>query len=964
MDPRWHLVGAVGVLTLSLPCAGYSAMRYLADFEKGGGLGAYAGLEAPRADARVEPGGPDGTGHCLRVWASVPSASCACELRLPVTVEKNLTLAFDHREEIEEGCEGAYLGLSFFVGDEQWFWASDEFSGKWRRVELPIGDLTSSSGKKVTPGLGISRIQLYGRVKDKTAVRGETKAKMTVWFDNICLRVVPRQGRLTARARVSYANPPMFDWPRPRGACAQRLQYSTDPGFLPEKTVTAQSAVNFHTPAAPIEPASYYWRVWSSDDLVEGWSDIERVDIPPEAHRFVTGATPVVALAEKARPRLLEWARMKEGSLTDPRRGELLKSAKKLFGRGVPEHPGPHVPGDPRWPTWIEWYGKVAGGITGGTGRRLEDLGRAAMVTGDAEAIGWARELALKACEWDPEGGSAMSRGDIGAHHLLRGLNWCYDASRGAMSAGERERVASIIARRAEQFYARLNPFRHGEANNHAWLQALGLAESGIVLLGDHPAAGAWTECVRQLFVGRFLPCLGYQGDNNEGISYWDYGLSFIVEYADMLRATCGIDLYEHPWLRQTARFPMYCAPPNAWAVSFADTGMPNHGTRGPACASRVRDLALRTRDPYALWYSGGREPVGGIVPRAPVDLPQSIHYRHIGVAIFNTSLADGREGVTVAMHSGRYQAGHQHADQNSFVIHAYGGKLAIDGGYYDWYGSPHFKEYSMQTLAHNTLLVNGAGQAACTEGADGRITEWSDSADYGYVVGDASDPEIYRGALRQFERRILFLKPGFVVIHDVVASRGEPAAYDWLLHAIVPIRADAGGTFQIECPEAALRGRFLLPSRIVPEVTTGFPVEPVNRYSRDPVPGDKYFPEWILHARPADASGDQEFLVAMQVQRLGERPGAVAVIEPASAQNAHAARITCGDGAHVVLFRKRGASGPMRCGDVETDGACAAVALDSDGRPRGGFRSGGSYLRHGGRPLIGGAHDVSAAVP
>ncbi len=34
-----------------------------------------------------------------------------------------------------------------------------------------------------------------------------------------------------------------------------------------------------------------------------------------------------------------------------------------------------------------------------------------------------AQEMALDACEWDPEGGSAMRRGDIGAHHLLRGLN-------------------------------------------------------------------------------------------------------------------------------------------------------------------------------------------------------------------------------------------------------------------------------------------------------------------------------------------------------------------------------------------------------------------------------------------------------------------------------------------------------------------------------------------------------------
>jgi hypothetical protein len=152
----------------------------------------------------------------------------------------------------------------------------------------------------------------------------------------------------------------------------------------------------------------------------------------------------------------------------------------------------------------------------------------------------------------------------------------------------------------------------------------------------------------------------------------------------------------------------MYCAPPGAWAVSFADTAKPNHGVRGPAEQRQVRDLAVRTRDPYALWYAGATNAVDGLVPKPPTDLPQSIHYRHIGWVIFNTSLADGLENSTFAMRSGPFYAGHQHDDQNGFVIHAYGEKLAIDSGYYDWWGSPHFKGYSTLTRAHNTLLVNG----------------------------------------------------------------------------------------------------------------------------------------------------------------------------------------------------------------------------------------------------------------
>jgi hypothetical protein len=619
----------------------------------------------------------------------------------------------------------------------------------------------------------------------------------------------------------------------------------------------------------------------------------------------------------------------------------------------VPEHPGPHVPGDPRWPTWIDWYGKVAGGITGGTGRRLEQLGRFAMLTGDPRVTEWAKQLALEACRWDPEGGSAERYGDIGAHHLLRGLNWCYDACRETLSAEEEQRLRAVIVQRAEQFYRRLNPFRGSEANNHAWLQAFGLAEAGIVLLGEHEAAGEWAEYVRQLYLGRFLCCLGLQGDNNEGISYWGYGLGFIVGYADMMRAVSGIDLYRHPWLSQTARFPMYSAPPGAWAVSFADSGKPNHSVRGPAETRWVRELALRTRDPYALWYAGDREPIGDLAPKPPVDLAPSIHYRHIGWVIFNTSLVDGNEAATVALHSGRYFAGHQHPDQNGFVIHAYGEKLAIDGGYYDWYGSPHFKAYSMTTLAHNTLLVDGAGQAVCKTGADGRIVRYFDAPGYGYTVGDASAPGVYEGRLQRFDRRVLFIKPGFVVVHDLVGSH-QAARYDWMLHAVTPIETDSSGaSFRIALPRAALKGRFLAPAGLALSVSSGFPVEPVDGYSTRPVPADKYVPEWHLYATPPRPAEREEFVAAMQIQRLAAPAEAEATIEAVEATGAHGVRLRRDDRTHLILLRRADAEGPLRGDGLETDGEAAAVEIGPDGSLVRAMAIGARRLDYHGRTLV-----------
>ena len=970
----------VAIVLSGIGSQALGAEIFTIDFEQGNAMSAYGRLDKRRVEAAIVEPGPDGKGHCLRIHNPTPSTACPLVVKGPIEVRKNLILSFYHREEIEPGYEGAYLGMSWFVGKKQGFWSSDKFSSEWRHAQVQIGKLRGSWGFTMRPGLVLSRVQLYGRVKEKTKVRTATRARMTVWFDNIRLYTGFPERALAERTRDSYSNPPLFNWPKLDEEGAQKLQYSRDQSFPANASVTIDLERNYYTPPQPMDPGLWYWRVWSSDELSEGWSDVERVTVLPEAHRFVTKPVDVEELASKPRPRLLEYAKIGQPEVTAERKAQLIKSAKRVrdtptstyravtgnvpapekeyagpdgkrvvLGRtGIHVHPGVHVKGDPRWPTWIDWYGRVAGRITSGTGRRLQYMGQYAMLTQDPQVIQWAKEMAIMACMWDPKAGSAMRRGDIGAHHLLRGLNWCYDACRDHMTEQERTLLNNTIVERASQFYNRLNPFRGHEANNHAWLQAFGVGEAGLALLGDYDQAAEWAEYVRQLYVGRFLCCLGYQGDNNEGLSYWSYGLMFIVEYADMMKAVCGIDLYEHPWLKQTARFPMYCAPPNAWGVSFGDSGKPNHGIRGPAAIRQVRKLAIRTRDPYTLWYSGARDPVDGIAPRPPVDLTPSIHYRHIGWVVFNTSLVDGREGVTVAMHSGTYYAGHQHPDQNSFVVNAYGDKLAIDGGYYDWYGSPHFKAYSMTTLAHNTLLVNGQGQAACKHGADGRVAAYLDSPGYGYTVGDAADPEIYKGLLKRFDRRILFIKPGFVVIHDLVASAKEPARYDWMLHAIVPIKTDqADKAFAIECEQAALRGRFFCPADVELEVKTGFPVEPVNGYSTDPVPANKYFPEWHLYATPAKPAVEAEFLAAMQIQRLGPEADPVAQIESPPAENAHAVRFKCGDRTHVVMSRPRGAGGIMRCEGLQCDGEAAAVELAADGQIKRAFAAKATFLRY-----------------
>lgn len=913
----------VVLITLIVALPSYAQDVFVYDFEQGDDLALYDNLVFSGIEATVVAGGPDGAGHCLKYANTAPSTQAPLRINREMILEKNLTLSFDHRETIEDGKSASYLGILFYDSAGKQFFGSDKFSDEWKHAVVPVGTLHSPNEGTLELHKVLSSLHLYARSE------GTTKASMTVWIDNIRLSMTIPESKLMENVYKSNANPPLLNW-GPRESSG-RLQYSQDPTFPEAATVTVECEHNFYTPPAPIAPGRWYWRVWTSSELSERWSDIEQIEIVPEAHKFVTPPIPVADITSRPRPWLTPLR-----ELSDSERQQLISEAQELIRQGVPEDPPPFVEGNPDWPTWIDWYGKVHGKITSATGARLQKLGTIYALTREKSFLADMKRLVFEAATWDPEGGSSMRNGDIGAHHLLRGLNLCYDALHDDLTEAERAKLRDVIAVRAKQFWGSANPFPKGgtsEFNNHAWLRAFGLAESGLVLLGEYPDAEVWAEYVRQLYIGKFLCALGYQGDNNEGISYWGYGLWYVIDYADMIKNVCKIDLFQHPWLYQTARFPLYTVPPGAWAVSFADTGKPNHSVKGPAQTTHVRSLAERTGDPYALWYSGATAPVNGVSPKPPVDLPQSILYKFIGWAVHNTSIVDGREGVTFAMHSGPFYAGHQHEDQNSFVINAYGDKLAIDSGYYDWYGSPHFNEYSTLTRAHNAILVDGEDQHSRKTGADGRIAKWFDSPAYGYTCGDASDPDMYNEKLQKWDRRALFIKPGFVVISDVLRSTAESASYDWLLHAVAPIFTDPDSqSFAFTSDKSALMGRFITPADVNLKVVEGFPVEPVDGYSTRPVPEDRYIKEWTLHATPAKPRKDENILAAMQIQRLADAP-ANATFEPLAVENGSGVVITLPDETHLVMFRDTDAEDEISAKSFRTDGECASIMLDALGR-------------------------------
>jgi hypothetical protein len=137
----------------------------------------------------------------------------------------------------------------------------------------------------------------------------------------------------------------------------------------------------------------------------------------------------------------------------------------------------------------------------------------------------------------------------------------------------------------------------------------------------------------------------------------------------------------------------------------------------------------------------------------------------------------------------------HEHHDQGSFQVAAFGEKLISEAGYADYYKDPYYPTYFMQAPGHNTILLDN--DAFSQPGEAGRY--WKAVAQYPRFTMDLLSPEVdyldtnlapaYAGRLEQFDRQFIFLKPSLLIVADDVQS-SEAHRFDWLLH--IPIGAQA----------------------------------------------------------------------------------------------------------------------------------------------------------------------------
>jgi heparinase II/III-like protein len=365
---------------------------------------------------------------------------------------------------------------------------------------------------------------------------------------------------------------------------------------------------------------------------------------------------------------------------------------------------------------------------------------------------------------------------------------------------------------------------------------------------------------------------LFFVGGQPEGFSYNDWGYARpLALTCEMWRVATGEDLFKRSsFFRGQSLWHAYALRPDTGTFARSED-CPSGYKPGGNLKTFMHIVAARLDDPLAEWlaqkYAWKYEQQGWkeilwrnlkLKAKSPreLKLPLAACFSKLGHVYFRS--AWGRKDAAFALFQcGPFYAGHQHLDNNTFVIHKLG-SLAIDSGTNDY--TSHRANYYARTVAHNGVLVfdptetfggrvwGAGGAGGSNDGGQmrargvsrvgqwklggpsdlGRITRFVNGKHFAMCVGDATrsySPKKVKKAVRTFYH----LRAGpddkegaeSFVIHDRIVPVRPGLKATWVIHSIEkPVVTGSG--FTITHGDGMLLGQVLRPKRAALRVVGG----------------------------------------------------------------------------------------------------------------------------------------------
>jgi Domain of unknown function (DUF4962)/Heparinase II/III-like protein len=672
-------------------------------------------------------------------------------------------------------------------------------------------------------------------------------------------------------------NPPGFTWRPTKSAVSYVLQVASDAAFESIVYEARDIPWTAHCPSSALPQGKQFWRYAAVDagGAQTPWSQVRSFAVTPDAVVFPQPpVAELIARMPREHPRLFfreedlpRFRELAEGPLAGVYKS-IVGSADKLLANPPDTTEPPKYPKEVVRPSaeWKKmWWGNRVrmSAVVGGA----STLGFAYRLTGDAKYGQAARDLLMAFAEWDPKGSTNYRYNDEaampGLYYGSRAYSWAWPM----LSDADRAKVIGVMRVRGQDCFDSLRGRSHlwrpySSHHNRAWHW---LGEVAVAFHGDIPEAEQWLDYAMTVMYTAYPVWSDEDGGWHEGMAYWSSYLSRFIYWTDVVRSAFGIDVFERPFFKRAGDFGMYLMPPGTQHGGFGDQTV---YMKSEKIGGLMASLAAGARNPYWKWYA---DTVGGgtvgfvraaqavnLEGKPPADLPSSVCFRGVGVAVLNTDLVDGTKNVQVHFKSSPFfgTQSHGYNANNAFLLNLRGQPVFLRTGRRDIYGSEHHKNWMWHTQSDNAILVNGEGQYRHSTRAKGRIIAFETSPTVDVVAGEAG--AAYEN-LDRWTRRLIFLKPHAILIHDILEAP-EPSTYQWMLHT--------PGEFELGEQHASWEGE---PGRV--DIRFVYPqdlsIAQTERYDPPPAEWTKWdLGEWHLTAQPGAKAQRQEFLTLVTIDR------------------------------------------------------------------------------------------------
>ncbi len=704
-----------------------------------------------------------------------------------------------------------------------------------------------------------------------------------------------------------YLNPPPLLVPTAwRGDSLVRFEVSADAAFGDNVYLSEANPWSMASPHRRLSPGRWYWRYRNvAADGAEGeWSGAIPFDVPTDAPVYATPAIDkFVDGLPSGHPRLDIHV---QANLESARAGiKNHAEYKALIARATTAM-------KLDFSDISAYYADKSS--TGNLGNAVNHLYQAWLLTADEQYASKLLEI-MRAFVERPATDKELFQGDSN----FNGLNIAqcyvriYDSLFDHLSAAERRGAEEFMARIMRKL-AKAHIGQEGNLyDSHFWQHnMMGVFQCVYMLYDKMPYREEALQALRyyyELWCTR-APGSGYNRDGvwHNSAAYFDANLETLHYMPLVLGHITGFDFLSHPWYQNAGKAIVYTWPTGSKSCGFGDNS--DAGTPSRLRAAMADFLARHTGDAYAGWYAEQNRAllrndfifrldriVNGFAysTSRPEDINKLIWYKDAGEAVAHSDLAELGSDLAVSFKSSRFGCTqHTYANQNAFNILYRGADVFRNTGHYFKYASPHHIMDYRHSRAHNTILVDGIGQAFAPE-AYGNIVRGAESDHMVYIMGDAS--HAYRDScdlkvwinnfknagltqsrengfgstpLTRYQRHVLMLGGEVVVVYDDIAT-DSPASIDWLLNNRDGFTASPdGSTFTVENREKgfAADARLLASAPFTSTLRTGFLF---------PTPSKTEYPDHWHFKATTDRRESFRFLFVLKVRDLDAEPPVIA---------------------------------------------------------------------------------------